>query len=95
MERVSRDFKFTPFETSAVSGKNVDTAFGCLFYKILEPCLDNYNKIQKLLLLDESQQNLKRIKDLIETADFNGLALSGQNKNLLIKLTEELLNKRS
>ena len=48
MERVARDFKFTPFETSAVNGSNVETAFGCLFYKILEPCLDKYAKIQKL-----------------------------------------------
>ncbi len=45
MERVARDFKFTPFETSAVNGSNVEAAFGCLFYKILEPCLENYNKI--------------------------------------------------
>lgn len=48
MERVGRNFKFTPFETSAVNGSNVETAFGCLFYKILEPFLDKYAKIQKL-----------------------------------------------
>jgi hypothetical protein len=55
MEKVARDFRFIPFETSAVNGSNVDAAFGCLFYKILEPCLEKYAKIQKLLQQDQNQ----------------------------------------
>lgn len=45
MEKVAKEFKFTPFETSASNGINVDTAFSCLFYKILEPSLSRYFKI--------------------------------------------------
>jgi len=46
MEKVARDFKFTPFETSALSGENVEVAFSCLFYKILEPALKKHQEIQ-------------------------------------------------
>ena len=45
MEKVAKEFKFTPFETSASNGINVETAFSCLFYKILEPSLNRYFKI--------------------------------------------------
>jgi hypothetical protein len=45
MEKVAKDFKFTPFETSAFNGKNVDASFNCLFYKIFEPCLHKFYKV--------------------------------------------------
>ena len=39
IQEMSRKFKFTPFETSAYSGQNVEQAFNCLVYKIFEPTL--------------------------------------------------------
>ena len=34
------------FETSAKTGLNVDSAFACLIYQVLKPCLAIRDKIQ-------------------------------------------------
>ncbi len=46
-------FKFTPFETSAYSGMNVESAFNCLVYKIFEPSLTSLHKIREAVDNDD------------------------------------------
>jgi hypothetical protein len=48
-------WNFTYFETSAVSGVNVDTSFNCLLYKIISPILNKINKLNSIEKPTEKQ----------------------------------------
>jgi len=57
-------WNFTYFETSAVSGVNVDTSFNCLLHKIISPIL---NKIKKLNSIEKPTE--KQVESILTEED--------------------------
>jgi len=63
-QNCGEEWKIQSFETSAMTGWNVNSAFYCAIYQVLQPCLEIVNQISNAAAI--SEEETERLSKVIE-----------------------------